>query len=289
MSGKIKVLIVVFMAAGAVLLGSLALQKAEGAKPSGDIHLRAVISNTTWNGTVSKIQNDGLGDYVSGEALAGTVDIRINERYGYARFYIDKGTNATVHGRSVGLFFDDPVYVLDENGELVQKPIMWMDACDPSTDPLPFSSVVPQTFTFTVTYLFSQDPADETFLSQEPPASFDFRTMGMTVKTRTGTVTYPAQVYAGMGIGFTLTSDVYPRYNVGGFEYAVKVTALEFNGLGGAPSHWKIESLTPPMHKDDAADDDRMFFRIWETERNRTTRCGYAWFHFPFEIDLYRK
>jgi hypothetical protein len=277
MSGRIKILCLALIAAAVAWLGFLALPKAEGAKPSGDIHLRAVISNATWDGTVSKVQNDGHGDYVSGEALAGTVDIRINERYGYARFYIDKGTNADVKGRSVGLFFDDPV---------VGKPVMWMDTC---TDPQPFTWIEPQTFTFTVSYLFSQDPADETLLNQEAPAGLDFRTMGMTVKTRTGTVTYPAQAYAGMGIGFTITSDVYPRYNIGGFEYAVKVTALEFNGPDGAPSHWKIESLTPPMHKDDATDDDRMLFRIWETERNRTTRCGYAWFHFPFEIDLYRK
>ena len=280
MSGKVKVFVLVLMGMGVALLGFLALQKAEGARPSGDIHLRAVISNATWDGTVGKIQNDGFGDYVSGEALAGSVDIRINERYGYARFYIDKGTNPSAEGRSVSLFFDDPV---------VGKPVMWMDTCDPLTDPLPFSSVVPQTFTFTVSYLFSQDPADETLLNQEAPAGLDFRTMGMTVKTKTGTVTYPAQAYAGMGIGFTVTSDVYPRYNIGGTEYAVKVTALEFNGPNGEPSHWKIESLTPPMHKDDAADDDRMLLRIWETERNRTTRCGYAWFHFPFEIDLYRK
>ena len=280
MSGKIKVLVLVLMAAGAVLFGCLALQKAEGAKPSGDIQLRATIWNSTGAGVVSKIHNDGLGEYVSGEAVAGTVSIYIDARYGYASFSIDKGTNPSVEGRSVGLFFDDPV---------VGKPVMWMDTCDPLTDPLPFSSVVPQTFTFTVSYLFSQDPADETLLNQEAPAGLDFRTMGMTVKTKVGTVTYPAQAYAGMGIGFTETSDVYPRYNIGGYEYAVKVTALEFNGPNGAPSHWKIESLRPPMHKDDAEDDDRMLLRIWETELNRTTRCGYAWFHFPFEIDLYRK
>jgi hypothetical protein len=280
MSGKIKVLVLVLMAAGAVLFGCLALQKAEGAKPSGDIQLRATIWNSTGAGVVSKIHNDGLGEYVSGEAVAGTVSIYIDARYGYASFSIDKGTNPSVEGRSVGLFFDDPV---------VGKPVMWMDTCDPVTDPLPFTSVVPQTFTFRVSYLFSIDPDDETLLNQEAPAGLDFRTMGMTVKTKVGTVTYPAQAYAGMGIGFTETSDVYPRYNIGGYEYAVKVTALEFNGPNGAPSHWKIESLRPPMHKDDAEDDDRMLLRIWETELNRTTRCGYAWFHFPFEIDLYRK
>jgi hypothetical protein len=283
MSGKIKVFILVLMGMGVALLGFLALQQAEAAKPSGDIQLRATIWNSTGAGVVGKIHNDGLGEYVSGEALAGSVNIYIDERYGYARFYIDKGTNPSVNGRSVSLFFDDPV---------VGKPVMWMDTCP---DELSFSSIVPQIFAFRISYLFSQDPLDPTLLHQEAPAGLDFRTMGITVTTREGTVTYPAQAYAGMVINFWIDAGG-DQYNVGGQEYAVKVTALEFNGPNGAPSHWKIESLRPPMHKDDAEDDDRTLYHSWEGtspdmkgNRTRTLRCGYAWFHFPFEIDLYRK
>jgi hypothetical protein len=279
MSGKIKVLCVIVVAVAVALIGFFAIPKSEGAKPSGDIQLRAVIWNSTGTGAVSKIQNDGQGDYISGVAQAGTVDIYIDQRYGYARFYIDKGTNASIAGRSVSLFFDDPV---------VGKPVMWMDPCPPETDPLEYTSIVPQIFGFRIPYLFSQDPTDPTLLHQEAPAGLDFRTMGMTVTSRKTTTTYPAQAYAGMTINYYITAggDI---YNVGGSEYAVMVMALEFNGPNGAPSHWKIESLTPPMHKDDAEDDDRMLYHTWDVDQNTTARCGYAWFHFPFEIDLYRK
>lgn len=286
MSGKIKVFSALLVAATIVLLGSLVIQRTEGGgKPSGDVHLRATIWNATGTGVSSKIQNDGLGQYVSGEALAGTVNIYLGGSSGNAYFYIDKGTNPLVEGRSVSIFFDDPV---------LGKPIMHMDPCP---DPQPFLSIEPQIFRFGIQYLFSIDPDDPTLLNMVGE-NLNFLTMGMTITSREGTITYPAQVYAGMSINFWITAgDVpYPYYSVGGHEYAVKVTALEFNGPNGAPSHWKIESLRPPMHKDDAEDDDRMLFRWWEGtspdmkgQRKRVQRCGYAWFNFPFEIDLYRK
>jgi len=265
MSGKIKILCLAFVAAAVALLGSVAFQKAEGAMQS-DIHLTAIIRGVS----TDKIQTDGQGPYISGVTPAGTVDVHLDKFSGCLVFYLDKGTNPQLAGRFVNLFFDDPV---------TGKPCMWMDCCQ---DSFGYVSVQPQTFRMRTWYPFALNAQDPTLLDMLDPPAVNLATMGMPVKRGK---TNPTEAFVGMSIGFQLTVDG-EGHNVGGGEYAVKVTADDIGPEG--PRHWMIQSLADPLHKDDAADDDRQLYRSHQ-EFKKTIRCSYGWFHFPFQIDLYRK
>jgi hypothetical protein len=273
MSGKIKILCFVLVAAGVALLGSLAFQKAEGAMRS-DIHLMALIQ-PDGPAAPANILGDGIGPYISGVTPAGTVDIHLDKFNGCLVFYLDKGTSPQVAGRFVNLFFDDPV-----NG----KPCMWMDCCQ---DSFGYVSVQPQIFRMRTWYIFPVNASDPTLLDWpvQSPTGLNFATMGMTVKSGKTTVTNPTVAYVGMSISFQLTVDG-ESHHIGGAEYAVKVTADDIGPEG--PRHWLIQSLTYALHKDDAADDDRQLYRSRQ-EFKETVRCSYGWFNFPFQIDLYRK
>jgi hypothetical protein len=269
MKAKIKSLCLVFVAVAVALLGFLVLQKAEGAKPSGDIQLTAIIRGAT----TDKIQDDGQGTYISGVAPVGTVDVHLDQHYGNLFFYLDKGTNPIVMGRTVNFIFDAPV---------IDKPCMWMDCCPDL--PFAYASVQPQIVRMRTWYIFKPNVNNPDLL-EGYYGTLNLATMGMTVKSGKTTQTNPREAYVGMSINFYLTTDG-EEHIVGGAEYAVKVTA---DGIGSnGPTHWTIQSLTYPLHKDDAADDDRQLCRIHE-EFKTTVRCSYGWFNLPFQIDLYRK
>jgi len=273
MSGKIKVLVLVLMAAGAVLFGCLALQKAEGAKVSVNIPLRAFISDSTGQ----KLQSDGLGDYITGVTPSGTVDVHLDQRYGYVSIYVDKGTNALQSGRFFKLYLDDPV-----TDYPCQTPNM--DCC---TDfPFDYACVEPQIVRMMSWYTFVPDASDPDKLILPSGGYLNFTKMGMTVKEGTKTITYPTHAYVGFSIGFNLTVDG-DAHHLGGGEYAAEVIADDIGPNG--PRHWTIKSLTPPWHYwADIIDDDRQLYRSHQ-ELKTVVRCSYGRFNFPFQIELYRQ
>jgi len=277
MSGKIKILGLV-MAVGAIaILGSLVLQKAEGAKPTGDIPLRAVIWNSTWSGAVSKIQGDGLGDYITGVTASGTVDVHLDQRYGYLSFYVDKGTNPLSPGRFVKLYFDDPVADYP-----CETPNM---ECCPDF-PFAYAYVEPQIFRMRSWYTFVPDANDPDKLISPGPDYVNFTKMGMTVKEGKKTITYPTHAYVGLSIGFYLTIDG-DSHHLGGGEYAAEVFADDIGPNG--PRHWIVKSLDTPWHYwADFKDDDRQLYRS-HVEFNTEVRCSYGRFNIPFQIELYRQ
>lgn len=273
MSGKIKVLVLVLISAGAILFVCLALQKAEGAKPSSVIPLSAFISDSTG----LKLQSDGLGGYLTGITPSGTVDVHLDQRYGYVFFYVDKGTNPQSIGRFVKLYFDDPV---------TDYPctIPNMECCPDF--PFAYANFEPQFVRMMSWYTFVPDPDDPNKLILPNSGYLNFAKMGMTVKEGKKTITYPAHAYVGWSIGFNLTVDG-DAHHLGGGEYAAEVIADDIGPNG--PRHWTIKSLTAPWHYwADITDDDRQLYRSHQ-ELNTEVKCSYGRFNFPFQIELYRQ
>ena len=264
MSGKVKLFSLVLAVVAAALFGFILDQTTEAGAAPKDIKLTATIRSLT----TDKLLDDEQGPYISGVTPAGTVDIYLSKFDGHFYFYIDKGTNPLVTGRSTHLIFDDPV---------IGKPVMWMDPCP---DPLDFVAVQPQIVRIRTWYPFVPNAQDPTLLEIVGSGALNLATMGMTVKKKTN----PTHAYVGLSIGFYRTTDIADsaKYTIGDGGYPVEVTAYDI-GLDG-PRHWTIKTLEPPYHKDDADDDDRQLY-LGPSEPDR---CGYMWFHFPFQIDLYR-
>lgn len=270
MSGRIRVFSILLVAAIIALLGSLVIQKTEGGGMPKDIHLTAIIRGLD----TDKIQDDGLGPYISGVAPTGTVDVHLDQHNGSLHFYIDKGTNPQVMGRYVDLKFDDPVLVDDPP---VKRPCKDMDCC---SAPFGHVSVQPQIFRMKTWYVFTPNANDPTLLDCTGP-TVNLATMGMTVKKGKTITTYPPQAYVGMTINFWMTLDG-EFHCLGDAGYAGEVIADDIGPSG--PRHWTIKSLTYPLRNHDANDDDRQLIR-----GENPNRCSYGWFHFPFQIDLYRQ
>ena len=260
MSGKIRIVFLVFMGASFVLFGALFIQRTEGSGGGpGDILLQVSLAD----GDQYRMTSDGAGPYIDGLAPAGSIVARIlgPKRTQKGRFIMTVDNGGDPNGRSMNFLFNQ-----------LRNPCSacaWKETTDIPGD-FPFDSA------FEVRYV-----EFDSWGSTEPDSPFLFNFL---------TMENGRPYYVGMSIKFRVTLNTGTESNLYylGFSGAlVEVTAL--GSEGGQPTSWVLRSVDPSQFGD--CNSYRDLVREYLTGKSKgvkyTNEC-YGWYYIPFEMQLYR-